>query len=309
MRKILKIILSCFCLVSVGGCVYICLYEIYNSYFSEEPKNIVTYHNATQSNADSNFQNIDKTEIGDSFDNSRFSTGNVIDYTGIQDADIIEGDKITDLYQYSKKYVVLITDSGYHTANGVIIRIDNDYIYFVSCCSALNSGKTYSITFADGTVCKAENYRHDSVRDFVIVRAKVSEIAPKTLNQADDIRAGNLLNKVDTTGITGAENAVGTPDTADPENNTSSAGLTAGTSVIALGAGYQNSLNVSAGYVKSPLKTISYGNTDISFYEVSFSDLCDITGAAVITANGDVVGIYTTSGTVIPIEDIYSLMK
>lgn len=303
MKRILKIILSCFCLVSVGGCMYICLYEIYNSYFSEEPKNIVTYHNATRSNADSNFQNLDKTEIGDSFDNSLFSTGDTLGYTEIQNADIMEEDKLTDLYEYSKRYVVLITDSSYHTANGVIIRIDSDYIYFVSCYSALNSSKTYDVTFADGTVCKAAAYRHDSLRDFVIIRADVSEIASDTLNQTGDIRSGNILHEVNTA------NTVGTSGTAEPESGTSSAGLAAGTSVIALGAGYGDDLNVAAGYVKAPLKTIRYGNTDVSFYEVSFSGLCDITGAAVITPNGDVIGIYTVSGIVIRIDDVYSLIK
>lgn len=71
MKKVLKIILSGLCLVAVSGCAYICLYEIYNSYFAKEPKNVITYHKATAPDTGTS-STIDKTADDDNLDNRQF---------------------------------------------------------------------------------------------------------------------------------------------------------------------------------------------------------------------------------------------
>ncbi|MGN0165200.1 MAG: trypsin-like peptidase domain-containing protein [Lachnospiraceae bacterium] len=279
MKKLFKFVLSCCCLVAVGGCAYICLYEIYNSYFSDEPKNIVTYHKATSSTADVS-EIVNKIETGDDFDNSLFSTGNTLGYTDIQDACIIDSDTLTDLYLYSEKYVVLVTSSNYDNMNGTIISIDDDYIYIATDYSESKGASSFTVTFADGTECSGRKYRHDSVRDILLIYISKNQITEETLSVLKDVSS-------------------------DEPSDT----LTAGTSVIAIGAKYNNTLNVSAGNLKSELKTVSFGNADVNYYEAAFSDLCNLSGSVVIDVNGNVIGIYTGEGIIIPLEDIYALMK
>ena len=53
MKHIRKMILSVLCMIAVCSATAVCLYEVYNSYLSADPKNIVTYHAAaTQKDAD-----------------------------------------------------------------------------------------------------------------------------------------------------------------------------------------------------------------------------------------------------------------
>ena len=46
MTKILKVLVSVSCFLAIAGCTVICLYEVYNSYISSDPRNIETYHQA-----------------------------------------------------------------------------------------------------------------------------------------------------------------------------------------------------------------------------------------------------------------------
>ena len=46
MTKILKVLVSISCFLAIAGCTVICLYEVYNSYISSDPRNIETYHQA-----------------------------------------------------------------------------------------------------------------------------------------------------------------------------------------------------------------------------------------------------------------------
>ncbi len=78
--NLLKGLLSGTCLVLVAAGTGICLYELYNSYFSSEPKNVITYHLATASTAD-DIQTTYEDVITDGFDNSSFSSSDTIQYT------------------------------------------------------------------------------------------------------------------------------------------------------------------------------------------------------------------------------------
>lgn len=46
--KFLKTMLSVLCFLAIGACTAICLYEVYNSYISKDPKNVVTYRQLMQ---------------------------------------------------------------------------------------------------------------------------------------------------------------------------------------------------------------------------------------------------------------------
>jgi hypothetical protein len=78
--NLLKGLLSGTCLVLVAAGTGICLYELYNSYFSSEPKNVITYHLATANTAD-DIQTTYEDVITDGFDNSSFSSSDTIQYT------------------------------------------------------------------------------------------------------------------------------------------------------------------------------------------------------------------------------------
>ena len=46
--KFLKTMLSVLCFLAIGACTVICLYEVYNSYISKDPKNVITYRQLMQ---------------------------------------------------------------------------------------------------------------------------------------------------------------------------------------------------------------------------------------------------------------------
>ena len=52
MNKVLKVLVSVSCFLAIAGCTLICLYEVYNSYISKDPRNIETYHKAAVNGLD-----------------------------------------------------------------------------------------------------------------------------------------------------------------------------------------------------------------------------------------------------------------
>ncbi len=52
MNKVLKVLVSVSCFLAIAGCTLICLYEVYNSYISSDPRNIETYHQAAVNGLD-----------------------------------------------------------------------------------------------------------------------------------------------------------------------------------------------------------------------------------------------------------------
>ena len=67
MKRVRKLIISFLCLTSLIVCTMVCIYEVYNSYLSSDPKNLVTYHQAyaTGSNADYLIKNSGIATSGD----------------------------------------------------------------------------------------------------------------------------------------------------------------------------------------------------------------------------------------------------
>lgn len=64
-----------------------CGYEIYNSYFSKEPKNLVTYHKATPSTANDSTLNINKSTPDNGLATEPVSKEDISDITGYGDKD------------------------------------------------------------------------------------------------------------------------------------------------------------------------------------------------------------------------------
>ena len=44
MKKLFKILFSVACFALIVGCTVICIYEVYNSFLSSDPRNIEVYH-------------------------------------------------------------------------------------------------------------------------------------------------------------------------------------------------------------------------------------------------------------------------
>lgn len=304
MKKLLnvfKLLLSCCCVIIIGGSTYICLYEIYNSFFSSQPKNIVTYHSATQGNATATSQSIDKEQPEDIFDNSLFSEGNKIGYTEITDAELISNGRLTDLYKYSQMYTVLVKDSSYNEANGVLLTMDEEYLYIAACYSSIYNNGEFEISFSDGTTYSAVKHRHDSVRNYTILKLPVESMKESTLRSIAFITDGNILdNTPDIATLSDAQKV----NEVAPEATE----VTAGEAVIALGAVNNKEINISCGYISSELKTIQYGDTKIAYYHTSFNDDTSIFGSLVIDFDGNIIGVYTATEFVVPAGDLFNLI-
>ena len=57
MKVFIKLTMSLLCLGLIIACTIISFYEVYNSYLAEDPKNIVTYHQAAVNN-DSRYRQL-----------------------------------------------------------------------------------------------------------------------------------------------------------------------------------------------------------------------------------------------------------
>ncbi|MBQ8281673.1 MAG: hypothetical protein IJZ25_04655 [Lachnospiraceae bacterium] len=294
---------------AVGGCAYICMYEIYNSFFAEEPKNIVTYHNATSPDAESS-QTVDKDHTLNGSDGQNSSGSD-----NVQDSDNANKNSLTDFYKSFDKYVVSITSSNYKESNGTIIAQDDKYLYIASCYSDLKSSDRFTIIFSDGSDCKAKEFRHDSVRNILIIQADIDEISKNTLSLLGSINAEDFFQTEDNANNTSERNTLLTlpvfaAAVTEIINETPIMDFVSNveSSIIAI-CKDSNNINIVSGIIKDELKVISYGKTDIEFFEVTFPDIHNLCGSLVITSNGEVIGIYSDTDTVTPIKDVYSLFN
>lgn len=309
MKKFFKLILSCFCLFAVGGCAYICMYEIYNSFFAEEPKNIVTYHNATSPNAESS-QTVDKDHtLNENISHNSSGSAN------IQDFDSVNKDSLTELYKSFDKYVVSITSSNYKKSSGTIIAQDDRHLYIASCYSDLKGADKFTIVFSDGSDCKAKEFRHDSVRNILIIQADIDEIEKSTLSLLGNISSEDFFQMEASSKHKRSEDtllslqmlAVAANEIID-NSSIKNFVFPSETSIIAVCKENSN-INFVSGILKDELKVISYGETDIEFFEVTFPDIHNLCGSLIVTSDGEVIGIYSDTDTVTPINDVYSLFK
>ena len=60
--KFMKNALSVFCFLAIAACTVICLYEVYNSYISKEPKNVITYRELAMQDGKDFSEGITATE-------------------------------------------------------------------------------------------------------------------------------------------------------------------------------------------------------------------------------------------------------
>jgi hypothetical protein len=261
--KLLKGLFSGTCLVLVAAGTGICLYELYNSFISPEPKNVITYHLATSGTTDK----IDTTyveKISDGFDDSSFSSSDTIRYnTSNQN---LASEVKTDAS--AKNLIFEVNDDmlSENTALCALIDKDDNYFYFITDSSLIGD--------SDIVYINLDNVSNTSEPATVCNIDRISDTAVLTIEKSSlSISIASKLNS--------------SLSNFESDNNE----ILPGSPVIYITQDADGSYVYNYGNVT----TIIQNNSDSEAYNIICTDFnADLSYSGILTdISGNVIGIYT----------------
>lgn len=172
--------------------------------------------------------------------------------------------------------------------SGVIIYLNDSYLYMVTNYHVVEDATTLSVTFVDDQTYEAELCGYDETMDIALLKVAVSSLSSDTLSQISVVTIGN------------------------------SDELVVGEQVVAIGNALGYGQSVTTGIVSALNRSVSTDTNTSTYIQTDAAINPGNSGGALLNMNGELVGINTAKvsstdvegmGYAIPVSQIVDLIE